>query len=153
MARLELSTRIAASLEICFDLSRDLDLHLRSMTDSGEQIVAGRTSGLIELGEQVTWRAKHFGIHHEHTSLMTAFDRPRHFRDSMIAGRFARFDHDHFFEREGNVTVMRDVVEFEAPLGPLGRLAERLFLERYMVKLLEERNQVIKREGEATAAR
>ncbi len=66
MAKIEIETKVAARPERCFDLSRDLDLHLRSMDHSGERIVAGRRSGLIELGEEVTWEARHFGIRHQH---------------------------------------------------------------------------------------
>jgi ligand-binding SRPBCC domain-containing protein len=148
MARIELETRIAAPAERCFDLARSLDLHLRSMTHTGEQAVAGRTSGLIELGEQVTWRARHFGLELEHTSRITAYDRPRHFRDSMVSGHFRTFEHDHFFESQSGSTLMRDVLEFEAPLGPLGRIAEVTFLKRYLTRLLAQRNATIQHEAE-----
>src|SRR6185503_3739919 len=57
LPRIELCTRIEASPERCFDLSRDIDLHVRTMHASGERAVGGRTSGLIELGDSVTWRA------------------------------------------------------------------------------------------------
>lgn len=129
--RIEIVTRTRASPERCFDLSRDLDLHLRSMVDSRERAVEGRTAGLIEFGEEVTWRARHFGFVHHHRSRITAFDRPRHFRDSMVEGRFARFEHDHYFEPEGDVTVMRDIVEFDAPFGVIGRAFSALVLGRY----------------------
>ena len=89
-------------MDRCFDLSRDLDLHKASMSASGEEAVAGRTSGLIGLDEEVTWRAKHFGVMHEHSARITAYDRPRHFRDVMAKGRFKRFEHDHLFE-EGSL--------------------------------------------------
>jgi hypothetical protein len=39
---------------------------------------------------------------------------------------------------------MEDVFTFSAPLGPLGLLAERIFLEQYMRQLLVKRNAVIK---------
>jgi ligand-binding SRPBCC domain-containing protein len=148
MPRIELQTVIAASPEVCFDLSRDLDLHLRSMAGSGERAIAGRTTGLIGPGEQVTWEGRHFGVVHRHTSLITAFDRPTHFRDSMVWGRFASFEHDHYFGAFGSGTVMRDVLEFAAPLGPLGRIAEWLFLTKYLRSLLAERNETIKAEAE-----
>ncbi len=118
------------------------------MTHTGEQAVAGRTSGLIELGEQVTWRARHFGLELEHTSRITAYDRPRHFRDSMVSGHFRTFEHDHFFESQSGSTLMRDVLEFEAPLGPLGRIAEVAFLKRYLTRLLAQRNATIQHEAE-----
>jgi ligand-binding SRPBCC domain-containing protein len=149
VARIELSTRIRASRERCFDLSRDIDLHLASMEDSGERAIAGRTSGLIGAGEEVTWEARHFGIRHEHCSRITAFDPPAHFRDSMVRGRFKRFEHDHFFEDGGDgVTLMRDVIEFVAPFGVLGRAVDRLFLRSYLERLIRVRNQVIQRAAE-----
>jgi ligand-binding SRPBCC domain-containing protein len=44
----------------------------------------------------------------------------------MTRGAFASMLHDHFFETEGDETVMRDVFVFRAPLGMLGVCAERL---------------------------
>ena len=134
--------RVAAPPERCFDLARSVDLHAHSAAATGERPVGGVTRGLLGAGQEVTWRARHFGVRQSLTSRMTAFDRPRHFRDSMVRGAFRRFDHDHYFEPSGDGgTVMREVFDYEAPLGPLGRLAERLFLTRYMRHFLEERNR------------
>ncbi len=148
MAKIVLETRVAAPPERCFDLSRDLDLHLHTMNESGERIVAGRDSGLIELGEEVTWEARHFGIRHRHTSRITLFDRPRHFRDTMVKGRFAKFEHDHFFAAVDEGTLMRDILEFASPFGLVGRLVDWLALKRYLSDLLSKRNQIIKRQAE-----
>ena len=145
----ELETVIRAPRTRCFDLSRDLDLHQRSMSASGERAVAARTSDLIGFGEEVTWRARHFGVTHEHTARITAFDRPAHFRDTMVRGRFKRFEHDHFFEDGSAGTIMRDVVVFESPLGPLGRLVDGVILVKYLRRLLEERNRAIRQAAEA----
>jgi len=57
----------------------------------------------------------------------------------MVHGAFARFDHDHFFVPAGGGTLVRDVFDFRAPLGPLGWLAEQLFLTRYMRRFLSAR--------------
>ena len=103
MPRIKIETEIRATPGRCFDLSRDLDLHLRSLAHTAERAVAGKTSGLIGLGEEVTWRGRHFGIVHEHTSRITSFDRPRHFRDEMVRGRFKSFCHDHYFEPPASV--------------------------------------------------
>ena len=152
VASIRLTTRVAASRERCFDLARDLDLHVRSMQHTSERAVAGRTTGLIELGEEVTWEGRHFGILHRHTSRITQLERPKHFRDSMVRGRFARFDHDHYFETDGAETLMRDEVAFASPLGPIGWLVDRLYLTRYLTTLLERRNGEIKREAERRPA-
>ena len=91
---------------------------------------------------------RHFGLVLEHTSRITAFDRPRHFQDTMVEGRFQRFVHHHFFEAQGSGTVIRDVLEFEAPFGWVGRLIESLVLKRHLVRLITRRNAAIKGEAE-----
>ncbi len=111
--------------------------------------MAGVTSGLIGLGEEVTWEATHFGIRQRLTSRITAFDRPHRFRDSMVRGAFAGFDHDHLFESREGVTIMTDVLDYRSPLGPLGRLADVLFLERYMTRLIQTRAAAIRSAAEA----
>jgi len=67
----------------------------------------------------------------------------------MVDGAFRSMQHDHIFEEKGGMTLMRDRFELVAPLGVLGRLAERLFLTRYMRRFLEERNAVLKRTAES----
>src|SRR5262249_33807978 len=136
MPKIVLVTLIHAPPERCFDLSRSIDLHVVSMQQTGERAVGAVTSGLLGLGEEVTWSARHLGVRQPLTSRITAFDRPHHFRDSMVRGAFRRFDHDHFFAMRGADTEMRDVFDFESPLGPLGRLADALVLERYLRSLL-----------------
>jgi ligand-binding SRPBCC domain-containing protein len=81
-------TLIHAPLERCFDLSRSIDLHKVSTARTGEQAIAGVTSGLIGLGEEVSWRARHFGVWQQMTSRITAFDRPAYFQDTMVRGAF-----------------------------------------------------------------
>lgn len=145
-------TRIAAPIELCFDLARDIDFHVKSLASTGELAVAGRTTGLIELGESVTWEGRHIGIRQRFMAKVTEFDRPRYFRDEMTAGAFRSFVHVHRFEQRGHETVMVDDVVFTSPLGPLGRLADRMFLTAYVRSLLVQRGNAIKREAEATAS-
>lgn len=131
-------------MERVFDLARSVDAHVASATGTHERPVGGKTRGLLGLGEEVTWEARHLGLRQRLTSRITAFDRPRYFRDSMVRGAFARFDHDHHFEPvAGGATRCLDVFDFDAPLGPLGDVAEWLFLERYMRRFLEERLRVL----------
>jgi ligand-binding SRPBCC domain-containing protein len=153
MPKIVLVTLIHAPPERCFDLSRSVDLHVTSTRQTGERAVGAVTSGLLGLGEEVTWSARHFGIRQTLTSRVTTFDRPRHFRDSMVRGAFRRFDHDHFFEARDEGTQMRDVFDYESPLGPLGRVADVLVLERYLRRFLERRNVEIKRVAESDAWR
>ena len=144
MTTITIVTTIRATPERCFDASRDLDLHLASMAQTGERAVAGRTSGLIELGEQVTWEGRHFGIVQRFTSAITAYDRPRHFQDSMVRGAFHSFVHDHYFEPCDEGTRMTDVLVFRSPLGILGAILDRFVMTKYMTRLLTKRNEVVK---------
>jgi ligand-binding SRPBCC domain-containing protein len=124
-----------------------------SATGTGERAIAGVTTGLIGLGEEVTWRARHFGVWQRLSVRISAFERPTHFADVMVRGAFRRMEHHHYFESaptEGG-TVMRDVFVYESPLGVLGKLADWLFLERYMRAFLVERNRVIKEVAESAS--
>ncbi|MEM6692186.1 MAG: SRPBCC family protein [Planctomycetota bacterium] len=149
MPIIRLRTEIAARRGIVFDLSRSIDLHVESTSRTKEQAVAGRTKGLIQEGESVTWEATHFGFRQRLTSKITQFDRPNSFRDSMVAGAFKRFDHDHLFEEHHGGTVLIDVFDYTSPLGALGRFADLLFLKRYMTNLLRVRNKLIREVAES----
>jgi len=153
MIHLSLETFIAAPPDRCFDLARSIDLHMASTDWTGEKAIAGVTSGLIALGQEVTWEGRHFGLQLHHTSLITAYDRPHHFQDCMLRGRFKSFCHDHYFESRDGGTVMRDEMEFLAPCGLLGWLVERTLLKSHMTDLLSRRNQAIKRAAEGDAWR
>ncbi|GAA3707776.1 hypothetical protein GCM10022377_22010 [Zhihengliuella alba] len=123
-----------------FDLSRSIDAHTGSMASSRERAVGGTTSGLISYGEEVTWRAWHFGVPIRMTSRITALEAPDYFVDEQVRGPFRRFRHVHEFARDGEGTLMVDRIEFSAPFGVLGRMVERLFLGRYLQRLIETRN-------------
>lgn len=150
MPAIRLETLIQAPITRCFDLARSIDLHLDSTENTNEQTVGGVVSGLIGPNEEVTFRAKHFGVWQELTSKITEFDPPLHFRDVMVSGAFKRFHHDHSFEQHGeNTTLMKDVFDFDSPIGVLGKLANHVFLTRYMKRFLTDRNALIQRVTES----
>ncbi len=111
--------------------------------------MGGLTSGLIDLGQTVTWEAVHFGIRQRLTSKITICDRPTHLQDIMVKGAFAHFTHDHYLSGIDTGTLMKDRFDFSSPLWPLGTIADVLFLTRYMTGLLEKRNEVIKQTAES----
>jgi len=144
MPLIELRTEIKGNKDIVFDLSRSIDLHKILTEKTNEDTIAGKTSGLIGLNESVTWRAKHFGIYQKLTSKVTEFDRPNYFADEMINGAFSEFKHEHHFADLNGGTLMTDFFDYKSPLGFLGKLADKLFLKKYMTELLEERNRIVK---------
>jgi len=143
-----LRTSILAPIKCCFDLSRSIDLNLAS-TGGDQRAIAGITSGLIGPGQEITWSGRHFGFVIRHSSRITAYEFPRYFQDSMLRGVFRSYCHDHYFEAGNGCTVMKDVVRFSAPSGLVGRVVERLVLERHMRRLLECRDLYIQRVAES----
>ena len=144
MAEIVLETEIRAPLERCFDLARSIDLHVATQKKNAEAAVGGRTTGLIESGEHVTWSARHFLVRWTMTSRITRFERPRMFRDEMERGPFARFEHDHLFVPSGDRTIMIDRLVLASPCGILGRIVDKLVMKRHLTKLLAERADAIK---------
>ena len=149
MPVIKLITWIDAPIERVFDLSRSIDLHTNSTSSTGERAIAGVTSGLIGSGEEVTWRAKHFGVWQSLSVRVTAYERPFHFADAMVRGAFHRMEHQHHFSKQGTATEMQDMFSFEAPFWILGRIAESMFLTNYMRSFLVQRNQVLKATAES----
>jgi ligand-binding SRPBCC domain-containing protein len=89
---------------------------------------------------------------------ITEFVWNKRFRDRQLKGPFAYWDHCHTVEAQSRPkqtepaaradancssdgTLLRDQVEYEMPLGILGRLAQRLFVERQLRATFEFRHQ------------
>ncbi len=139
----ERTTRSPLPVPELFERSRSIDAHRESMAHSRERAVAGVTSGTISLGEQVTWRAWHFGLPISMTSRITEMEPPHRFVDEQVRGPFRSFRHEHEFRGENGGSVMIDRIEFSAPLGLLGRAVERIFLAAYLQKLIDVRNEYL----------
>lgn len=144
MTTINLTTQIKASIDACFDLSRDVDAHMLSAKDTNEKAISGRTSGLCELGDTITWQAKHFGIKQNLTVEISLFNRPIFFEDRMLKGAFKSMRHEHHFEEKNGVTIMRDIFEYEVPYGVMGKLFDRFLLRKHMINFLSTRNQLLK---------
>src|SRR5687767_5543655 len=144
MPAIQVETVIRAPIERCFDLARDPDLHAWSVAQTGERVVNRTGTGLLGLGDVITFEARHFGVRQRLTAKITRFEPPYLFEDRMVRGAFQWFTHVHAFEQIAGGTRMVDVFAYRAPLGPLGWLAERLFLTRYLRLLLTARAAYLK---------
>ena len=152
MHSLSVTTWINAPPLRCFDLARCIEAHLESAKATGERVIAGPSSGLLEMGDEITFEAKHFGITQRLASRITAFNPPAFFQDRMVRGPFRFLEHDHFFNpAAGGGTDMIDVLRFAAPLGPLGWIAERILLARHLRLFLVQRGHTFKSLAEKAA--
>ncbi|HEV7473565.1 MAG TPA: SRPBCC family protein, partial [Pyrinomonadaceae bacterium] len=59
---------------------------------------------------KIRWIARH-----------TLYDPPRRFEDVQVKGPFRSWRHRHFVEPHAEGAVLRDVIDYEPPLGFLGR--------------------------------
>ncbi|MEU3988098.1 SRPBCC family protein [Streptomyces platensis] len=141
MQQFEVVTAVAAPPDQVFAVCLDVESHTRSMADSSERAVGGKTQGELALGDTVTFQARHLGLTWRLKARITSYDRPRCFVDEQESGPFKRWRHAHHFEPDGTGgTIMRDVIDFASPLGPVGRIVDRLLLRRYMPHLIRIRN-------------
>ncbi|MBD2863024.1 SRPBCC family protein [Paenibacillus oceani] len=141
---------VRSDLESCFDASRDIGLHTKTVwKHTREQAVAGVTSGLIGYGETVTFEATHFGIRQRLTSKIVEFDRPYRFVDEMQKGAFAYLRHAHDFLEHPEGTLMKDTLEFHSPYGIIGKSFNFVVLERYMTRFLADRSRCLKEQMES----
>lgn len=149
MAIVKLTTKINAPVAVCFDLSRSIDLHVKSMQHTREKAIAGKTSGLLRLCEWVTWEAWHFGVKMRMTIRISEMEINNYFIDEIVKGPFKLLRHLHQFRKEGDHTLMLDEFIFKSPFGYFGKLLDKYILEKYMTKLLSKRNEVLKHAAES----
>ena len=153
MGAITVETRIRAPIELCFDLARDVTAHAESAAFSSERVVApGRTQGLLELGDLVAFEGHHFGMTQRFVAKITALDRPNSFVDEMVEGAFKWLRHVHEFESKDGLTIMRDRLEWKAPFGPIGALADLLFLRRHMRWFVATKQNALKQIAEKRAS-
>ena len=148
MTTIRLITKIKAPIQKVFDLARDIDVHQKAASATQEKAIAGRTSGVIALGETVTWRGKHFGLYLRHKSKITEMEYPAYFVDEMERGHFKSFRHEHTFVSNKATTVMIDLLEYETPMGFFGRGFDKWLLEKHLTQFLLHRNKVLKKLAE-----
>lgn len=148
MAVIKLQTYVNAPVQVCFNLSRNIDLHLHTMQKKKEQAVAGVTAGLINLHETVTWKTNHFGMPVKMMVKITEMQIPHFFVVEQVKGPFKWIRHYHGFQESNGGTLMVDEFAFCSRLGWLGKLVDKLFLKNYMQKLVQQRNQELKQYAE-----
>ncbi|MDP1418139.1 SRPBCC family protein [Peribacillus simplex] len=148
MPVIEYQQFIKAPVELCFDLARSVDIHTKTTAETKEIAVDGVTEGLLEEGDTVTWEAIHFGIKQRLKVQVTLMEKPNKFVDIMVKGAFHSFVHTHQFIEESGGTIMIDKFQYKSPFGPIGVLADKLFLEKYMRAFIVSRAKALKKIAE-----
>jgi ligand-binding SRPBCC domain-containing protein len=69
----------------------------------------------------------------------------RRFVDRQVSGPFSRWEHTHTFEARPGGTLIRDLVVYRMPLGPLGESARRVLIGRDLERIFDYRREAIER--------
>ena len=145
MSHLVIETFIRAQREVVFDLARDVDAHNRSASFSHERCVEpGRTEGLLELNDLVTFEGVHFGIRQRFTAKIVGFDRPNVFIDELVKAAFKSMRHVHEFEQRDGGTLMRDTLDWISPFGILGVFADKIAVTRHLRRFVTRKQLALK---------
>jgi ligand-binding SRPBCC domain-containing protein len=137
---------VNAPIDRCFLLSTHIGLVEQTLEMRLLQSTA--KTGLVVAGDRVVWVGWRFGLPQVHESLITKYDRPVHFQDTMQRGRFKRFQHDHYFAEIDGYTLLTDKLRFSMPLGYPGRLAGKRLLLPHIAQLLRRRLELLKHVAE-----
>ena len=108
-----------------------------SVESGGDSIrVGARVVLLTKLGPiPLRWVAEH-----------TEYDPPHRFADRQVSGPFARWEHRHEFLDDGQGgTILRDSVDYDPPLGALGRLFGGGFIASKLKKMFDYRHEQTKK--------
>ncbi len=94
-------------------------------------------------GTLIDYRLRLHGLPLRWRSRIESWTPPRAFVDRQLRGPYRLWHHRHEFEPDGDATVVRDIVHYALPLGPLGGLAHRAIVRRDLERIFEFRAQAI----------
>ena len=140
------SIHINAPIERCFMLSTNIELVAKTL---GMKPIEGKTRGMIVAGDKLLWAGWKFGFPQMHETLITRYERPVFFQDTMGRGRFKRFQHDHHLFYMDGRTVLNDKIRFTMPLAGGGRIVARTILVPYISRVLRRRMKLLKKVAES----
>jgi len=144
------SIHIHASIERCFLLSTSLELVEQVLEMRPMEGGSRKTAGFVVGGDRIEWRGWLFGLPQVHESLITRYERPNFFQDTMARGRFERFQHDHRFTEIDGHTLLVDKLRFSLPFGWPGKIMARHVIVPHISGLLRRRMQLLKRVAEGS---
>ncbi|MBC8031102.1 MAG: SRPBCC family protein [Pyrinomonadaceae bacterium] len=101
---------------------------------------------ISEVGSQAIVETRVFGpITVRWVAEHTLYDPPRVFEDIQLKGPFRSWRHRHVVEPHADGALLRDEIDYEPPLGFLGRAFAPLLVERRLRKLFHYRHEVTRR--------
>jgi ligand-binding SRPBCC domain-containing protein len=138
--RIEHSSVVAAPRERVFAFFED-PANLARITPPGVSVEMVSAPARPAAGERVVLKVGKGPVRVTWEAVFTVYERGRRFVDEQGKGPFKRFRHEHRFEdAPGGGTRLVDVIDYEPPFGPLGWVADRLFVSRDLREMLTYRH-------------
>lgn len=139
------TTTVAAPIEEVFAFfSRPDNLGVMTPRAAAMTIVTPRPL-VAATGSQLEYTLQVGPVRRPWTTEFELWEPGRRFVDVQTRGPFACWWHEHrFTPLPGGHTQMDDTVYYRAPLGPLGRLADALFVRPRLREIFEYRAQAIR---------
>ena len=144
MARIHLTTFIAAPIERVFDLTRHLAVYRFLFKSRKEIFSSGAESNLLTKNETITILAKHAGKTRMSMLKITDLDKPVLYTEEQVKGDLQHFRHEHHFKQVDNGTILIDLIEFGFPRDVIGRLLGKIYLQVYLEEMVRKRNELIR---------
>lgn len=98
----------------------------------------------MRAGTLIDYRIKLQGVPLRWRTLIEQFEPNERFVDVQVKGPYARWHHTHTFRDVPGGTEVGDRVEYALPLGPLGRAAHAVFVERQLRTIFAYRATVMR---------
>jgi hypothetical protein len=147
MPRLEFTTALDAPPQTVWSLYTDLSV-LEKITPKGTRVRLPDPLPTLSQGTRFTLVVTQppLFVPLAWETEIVAFEPPQRFVDIQRRGPFARWEHVHAFEPQpGGGTTLRDVIVYEPPFGPLGRLADALLLRRLLTQMFASRHEATRK--------
>jgi len=138
------SIHVHAPVERCFLLSTNLDFITQVFNIRLVAKGSSRTSGTIQGGDRLLWRGWKFGLPQTYESVITGFERPTFFQNTVKGGRFQQLQIDHHLSDVDGYTLLINKLRFSPPLVWPGKLVARRVVVPYLSGLLRRRLLTLK---------
>jgi ligand-binding SRPBCC domain-containing protein len=99
----------------------------------------------MQEGTLIEYRLKLHGVRLNWLTRIEVWEPGVRFVDRQLKGPYRLWHHTHSFEADGHDTVMRDVVRYALPLGPLGAVARVALVGRDLDRIFDFRQAEIAR--------
>jgi ligand-binding SRPBCC domain-containing protein len=98
----------------------------------------------MRAGAIIDYQLRLAGVPFRWRTVIETWEPPHRFVDIQERGPYRLWRHTHTFdESPDGGTLMRDRVEYELPLGPLGKLAHAIAVKRQLAGIFAFRNRVV----------